>query len=192
MAPATTKALLQNLTEGNPEIMPHLPQLRFIEQYDPLDERVESKSQPYAYVADRVHEIKLGADVQEITGRGIKPEAWDAMVELRNKLAPEQKLSWFVVVCGDIERWAPPSAEALMTNGIHALNGVNGGYEDSPFSATSADSNSRWSKEESRPSTSRSLKKFFGGKVLRKSKRCVLALTGQFMKLDRYGRVTDD
>lgn len=192
MAPATTKALLQNLTEGNPEIMPHLPQLRFIEQYDPLDERVESKSQPYAYVADRVHEIKLGADVQEIMGRGIKPEAWDAMVELRNKLAPEQKLSWFVVVCGDIERWAPPSAEALMANGIHALNGVNGGYEDSPFSATSADSNSRWSKEESRPSTSRSLKKFFGGKVLRKSKRCVLALTGQFMKLDRYGRVTDD
>lgn len=171
--------------------MPCLPQLRFIEQYDPLDESVESKSQPYAYVADRVHEVKLGADVNEITGRGIKPDAWDAIVELRDKLAPGETLSWFVVVCGDIERWAPPSAEALTMNGVHALNGVNGGYENSPFSATSVDSNSRWSKEESRPSTSRSLKKFFGGKVLRKSKRFVYAVLGKFENFDGFERIAD-
>jgi len=175
MAPATTKALLQNLTELYPTVMPSLPGLTFIEQYDPTDERAESKSQPYAFVADRVHEIKLGADVNEITGRGIKPDAWDAMVELRDKLAPGEKLSWFVVVCGDVERWAPPvaSSEKLTTNGVHTLNGVNGGYDGAPYSATSADSHSRLSKEESRPSTSRSLKKLFGGKVLRKTKRFV-------------------
>jgi len=175
MAPATTAALLQNLTEVYAKAMPALPGLRFIEQYDPTDERVESKSQPYAFVADRVHEVKLGADVNELTGRGIKPEAWDAMVELRDGLAPGEKLSWFVVVCGDTERWAPsaPEHDGLMANGVRALNGVNGAHDGSPFSAASVDSHSRWSREESRPSTSRSLKKFFGGKVLRKSKRLV-------------------
>lgn len=191
MAPRTTKALLQNLTELYPTLIPSVPHLRFIEQYDPLDESVESKSQPYAYVADRVHEIKLGADINEMTGKGIKPDAWDAMVELRDKLAPGERLSWFVVVCGDIERWAPPSAEALTTNGVHALNSVNGGYEDSPFSATSVDSNSRWSKEESRLSTSRSLKKFFGGKVLRKSKRFVYAVLGKSERFDGFKKLPD-
>ena len=192
MAPPTSRALLQNLTELYPTIIPLLPSLRFIEQYDPADESVEAKSQPYAYVADKVHEVKLGEDVSEVMGRGIKPEAWDAMIELRDKLAPDERLSWFVVVCGDVERWAPPKttlASLSTTTKRTSLNGLNGStlnsggsYPDqdggapysatsAPYSATSVESQSRWSKEESRPSTSRSLKKFFGEKVLRKTKR---------------------
>jgi hypothetical protein len=192
MAPRTSSSLLQNLTELYPTLIPLLPSLRFVEQYDPADETVEAKSQPYAYVADSVHEVKLGEDVSEVMGRGIKPETWDAMVELRDKLAPDAILSWFVVVCGDVERWAPPTttlaslrakANGIAPNGLNGstLNG-GGGYLDQDgrapysatsahYSATSAESQSRWSKEESRPSTSRSIKKFFGEKVLRKTKR---------------------
>ena len=198
MAPPTSRALLQNLTELYPTLMPLLPSLRFVEQYDPSDERVESKSQPYAYVADKIHEVKLGEDVSEMMGRGITPEAWDAMVELRDNLAPEARLSWFVVVCGDVERWAPPKtalaslAAAANGTGPNGLNGssLNGGsgYLDkdggAPYSATSAESQSRWSKEESRPSTSRSIKKFFGEKVLRRTKRydttCFFVLGDRF------------
>lgn len=192
MAPPTSRALLQNFTELYPKLIPLLPELRFVEQYDPTDESVEAKSQPYAYVADRVHEVKLGEDVSELIGRGIKPETWEAMVELRDNLAPEARLSWFVVVCGDVERWAPPkttlasSRNAVNGTGHNGLDGstLNGGgaYLDqdggaphsaisAPYSATSAESQSRWSKEESRPSTSRSIKKFFGEKVMRKTKR---------------------
>lgn len=184
MAPPTTHALLQNLTELYPTLIPSLPSLCFIEQYDPQDERVEAKSQPYAYVADRVQEVKLGVDVNEVMGRGIKTEAWDAMVALRDKLAPGERLSWFVVVCGDVERWAPPTTTlaSLSTttngtgpNGLSGSSNGGGGYFDrdggGPYSATSVESQSRWSKEESRPSTSRSLKKFFGEKVLRRTKR---------------------
>jgi hypothetical protein len=192
MAPPTSRALLQNLTELYPTLIPSLPSLRFVEQYDPTDESVEAKSQPYAYVADRVQEVKLGEDVSEVMGRGIKPEAWDAMVELRDKIAPDERLSWFVVVCGDVERWAPPTTTlaslSATTNGTgpnglsgSSLNGrasyldQDGGAPHSAasaqYSATSAESQSRWSKEESRPSTGRSFKKFWGEKVLRKTKR---------------------
>lgn len=185
IAPPTSRALLQNLTELYPTLIPLLPSLRFVEQYDPADESVEAKSQPFAYVADSVHEVKLGEDVSEVMGRGIKPETWDAIVELRDHLEPKAQLSWFVVVCGDVERWAPPkSTLASMraaANGAapNKLNGssVNGGGghldQDggAPHSAASAESQSRWSKEENRPSTSRSIKKFFGEKVLRKTKR---------------------
>ena len=127
MAPQTGEALRGNFRTLYPEIMPSLPGLRFIEQYDPLDERTESKSQPYAYVADTVYEIKLGVDVDEVRGRGVGNEAWTSMVELRDKLAPGEKVAWFVVVCGDVERWAPPT-ELIEeeTNGFHQYQS-NGG-----------------------------------------------------------------
>ena len=126
MAPQTGETLMANFTTLYPEIMPSLPGLRFIEQYDPTDERTESKSQPYAYVADTVHEIKLGVDVDEVRGRGVGNDAWTSMVELRDKLAPGEKVAWFVVVCGDVERWAPPTEVIEETNGFHQYQ-TNGG-----------------------------------------------------------------
>jgi hypothetical protein len=119
MAPPTTSALLTNFTSLYPDLMPSLRSLRFIEQYDPMDESVESKSQPYAYVADFVQEVKLGVDIDEVRGKGVGNDTWSSMAELRDKLAPGEKIAWFVVVCGDVERWAPPT--------VALLEGSNGG-----------------------------------------------------------------
>lgn len=178
--------MLHNFKTIYPKIMPSLPALRFLEQYDPSDESVESKSQPYAYVCDVVHEVKLGIEVDEVRGKGVHNHAWTAMMDLRDKLAPGEKVSWFVVVCGDIERWSPPEASSANgTNGLHAVNGHTNGYTPSRVNRSSwgrEDSEVRYAlcarhwqeaneQRASRPSTSRSIKKFFGGNVLRKSKR---------------------
>jgi len=113
MAPATTTTLIQNFHTLYPTAVSSLPSLRFIEQYDPTDLSSDSKSQPFAYVADIVHEVKLGLDVDEMRGQGIPNEQWGAMVELRDAIAPGEKVAWWVVVCGDVERWAPPTMSLL-------------------------------------------------------------------------------
>lgn len=82
--------------------MGYLPHLRFVEQYDPHDET--TKSQPYAYVADVVHEVALGIDIDEIRQIASNTEQQAALTELRDQLAQGEKLSWYVVVCGDEER----------------------------------------------------------------------------------------
>nr|POE93632.1 hypothetical protein CFP56_19644 [Quercus suber] len=116
VAPDSTTALLTNLHELYPQVMQHLHQLRFIEQYDPADESAGSGSQPYAYVADIVHEIKLGVAVDDVVSAGIGNEQWNSMMELRDKLAPEEKVSWYIVVCGDEERWVPRGDDMLQTD----------------------------------------------------------------------------
>lgn len=93
--------------------MPHLSGLRFIEQYDPNDLSASSLSQPFAYVADVVEEVKLGVDIDEVRGRGVGQEQWGALMEIRDRLAPDEKVGWWVVVCGDEERWAPPTNELI-------------------------------------------------------------------------------
>ncbi|KAK5013649.1 hypothetical protein LTR60_000911 [Cryomyces antarcticus] len=119
LAPPTTNALLANFRHLYPQLFPALSSLRFVEQYDPLDLSPASTSQPYAYVADMVEEVKLGVDVDEVRGRGVGNEQWSAMMELRDKLAPGEKVAWFVVVCGDEERWAPPTV-GLLAGGGHS------------------------------------------------------------------------
>lgn len=107
VAPATTSTMLSNFQEIYPECMEHLPDLRFVEQYDPNDTSPGAGSQPYAYVADVCEEIKLGVDIDEIRGRGVPNDQWAAIMELRDKLAQSEKVAWYVVVCGDEDRWAP-------------------------------------------------------------------------------------
>ncbi|KAF2640361.1 hypothetical protein P280DRAFT_499063 [Massarina eburnea CBS 473.64] len=109
MAPATVAELTSNLQTLFPEHMKHIPRLRFIEQYDPDD--LSAADQPYAYVCDQVHDIRLGVDVDEVRSKGVAGDTWNALVELRNELAPGEKLGWFVVVNGDVERWAPPASD---------------------------------------------------------------------------------
>lgn len=106
--PQTTRVMLENFHQLYPDCMPNLPNLRFIEQYDPEDLSAESATQPYAYVADVVEEIKLGAEIDEIRGKGMASEQWESIMDLRDKVAPDEKVAWWVVVCGDEERWAPP------------------------------------------------------------------------------------
>lgn len=115
IAPDTTATLTKNFNDLFPDAMEHLPQLRFLEQYDPEDISANAASQPYAYVADVVEEVKLGIDVDEVRSRGVGNEQWAALLELRDKLAPEEKVAWYVVVCGDEERWAPPTIGQLQT-----------------------------------------------------------------------------
>lgn len=107
VAPKTTLALLKNFNQLYPECTEHLHQLRFVEQYDPNDQS-SAVSQPYAYVADMVEEVKLGVEIDEVRGRGLNNDQWTAIMELRDKLAPEEKVGWYIVVCGDEERLAPP------------------------------------------------------------------------------------
>src|ERR1700760_2309120 len=119
MAPATTNSLVENFRKLHGETMAHLPDLRFIEQYDPSDESADAKSQPYAYVADVVHEVRLGVEVDDIRGKGVSNETWGAIVDLRDAIAPGEKVAWFVVVCGDIERWVPPTVKLLENSGAY-------------------------------------------------------------------------
>lgn len=84
--------------------MAHLPDLRLIEQYDPYDESPRATSQPYAFVADRVEECGLSRDVGEVVEGGVRAEGWGALVELRDVLAGGEKVGWWVVCCGDLER----------------------------------------------------------------------------------------
>ena len=94
--------------------MRDLPTLRFIEQHDPADERV--KSQPYAYVADVVHTVDLSADIDALktvstqAGKAGMARA-QAVSRLRDQLDKDAKLTWYIVICGDEERWAPSEGE---------------------------------------------------------------------------------
>lgn len=113
IAPATTATLLENFKEIFPDQVRDLPGLRFIEQYDPADTSSASASQPYAYVADMVHVVQLGVDVDEIRGRGVSNDQWASLLELRDRLSPDAKVGWYVVVCGDEERYAPESNDEI-------------------------------------------------------------------------------
>jgi hypothetical protein len=166
MAPATTACMTENYQKQWPELMKKLPGLRFIEQYDPEDLTV--KDQPYAYVCDQVTEIKLGVDFDELRKEGVAEDQWTAIAELRDQVAPGEKLGWFVVVNGDVERWAPPldddEGEDTETEASQS--------QFSPNSQRSsvARSDGLHTNSPERPSTSRSFKNWIGGK-LRKTKR---------------------
>jgi len=117
VAPQTTLTMLKNFNQLYPDSMEHLNHLRFVEQYDPNDTTPGAGSQPYAYVADVCEEVKLGVDIDEVRGKGVPNDQWAAMMELRDKLAPEEKVAWYVVICGDEERWAPPTVGLLQQGG---------------------------------------------------------------------------
>jgi hypothetical protein len=103
--------MTQNFKEIYPEQMQSLASLRFIEQHNPND--LTATEQPYAYVCDQVHEIALGVDIDEVRGKGVANEAWAALADLRDKIAPGEKIGWFVVVNGDVERWVPPEQRGM-------------------------------------------------------------------------------
>lgn len=115
VAPDSQRALLHNLRKIHPEPMASLPDLRFIEQFDPAD--LSAVEQPYAYVADFVEEIRLGIDVDEVRGKGIANEQWSAIMELRDKLAADEKVGWYVVVCGDEARGSASAASSAAAAG---------------------------------------------------------------------------
>ncbi|KAK5137994.1 hypothetical protein LTR08_005791 [Meristemomyces frigidus] len=153
VAPDTTRTLLRNLNELFPEAMEYLGRLRFIEQYDPSDLSAGAASQPYAYVADRCEEVKLSVAVNDVVNRGINNEQWAGMMELRDKLAPEEEVGWYVVVCGDEERWAPPTIGQLQ-GGVHS-----GSYSRSSEGGSASEGKAQSPPEEPGP---KGLRKLFG------------------------------
>jgi len=167
MAPDTTAQLTENLQKQYPDQLKHLPGLRFIEQYDVEDET--TKGQPFAYVCDQVHEVRLGVDVDDVRGRGVQSEAWTALVELRDKLAPGAKVGWYVVVNGDVERWAPPlddeeeeeeEEETETESNTDTRFSVDETYEAQPGSVSQYSSTNK--SEEDGESRKKGLKKWLG------------------------------
>lgn len=164
VAPQTTLTLLRNFNDLYPDSMEHLSRLRFIEQYDPND---TTPSQPYAYVADMVEEVKLGVAVDDVISKGIGNEQWAAMMELRDKLAPEEKVSWYVVVCGDEERLppTPPEMYGAGPNGTPSPERGGGGGHNFPGEGHGRSKPSQPDEEPGR------LKKLFGSVNIGKRKR---------------------
>lgn len=168
MAPATQTCLHNNFRKQWPGLMARLPGLRFIEQYDPDD--LTAKDQPYAYVCDQVHEIKLGIDLEEVRVGGVPEEQLAAISELRDNITPEAKLGWFVVVNGDVERWAPPLEDeedfARLEDEEDAETITLGPPPRSPrTSEWTGSSDTAAAPEPERPSTSRSMKNWVGGMI---------------------------
>lgn len=110
-APASQDALVNSFHDLHPEIMALIPTLRFMEQYDPKN--ITIKNQDFAYVADVVHEIHLGADVDELRDGHTPYEQWEALRQLRTKIAPDEKIAWYVVYCGDLERAFSPASTPI-------------------------------------------------------------------------------
>ncbi|KZM26166.1 hypothetical protein ST47_g2713 [Ascochyta rabiei] len=176
MAPATQACLTDNFKQQWPDIMARLPTLRFIEQYDPDDLTV--KDQPYAYVCDQVHDIKLGIDVDELQqAPALSDEQLAAVAELRDKVTPDAKLGWFVVVNGDVERWAPPldddDDDDDGDDGLQHEEDEEEAETKTLSPPARSPGSSVWTgnaQEPVRPSTSRSMKNWIGG-MLRKTRR---------------------
>ncbi|KAJ9317838.1 hypothetical protein DTO271D3_1936 [Paecilomyces variotii] len=110
--PVTSRELLKTFQRLEPDIMARIPEMHFIEQYDPDD--LEGVSQPYAYVADKVitlpdktmPENGLSRNVEEILklGSELSEESSKALEELRAKYAENEKIGWWVVYNGDPDR----------------------------------------------------------------------------------------
>jgi hypothetical protein len=161
MAPPTVNAILANFHTLYPEPMANLASLRFIEQYDTED--MTTKDQPYAYVCDQVHEVRLGLDIDDVRGKGVANEAWTALADLRDKIAPGEKIGWFVVVNGDVERWAPAEENTDAMNDT-AFKGSTDESLVSPVSVRSSMSRGD-DREDKEP---RGLKKWFKARRIKR------------------------
>ena len=115
-APVTTQLLLESFAKTEPGIVSRLPELRFIEQYDPDDTTDEAVSKPYAYVAGKVITMPesgaLSLDAEELVKEsGLNNDAMAALTEMRDKYAAGEKIGWYIVYNGDPERWFPQVEE---------------------------------------------------------------------------------
>ncbi|KAB8237325.1 hypothetical protein ETB97_003957 [Aspergillus alliaceus] len=114
--PTTTQLLLESFAKTEPGIVSRLPDLRFIEQYDPNDVSDAAVSKPYAYVAGKVITLPesgvLSWDAEELVkDPGLEKDAMEALTEMRDKYAAGEKIGWWIVYNGDPERWFPPNEE---------------------------------------------------------------------------------
>ncbi|KAJ5627789.1 hypothetical protein N7490_010017 [Penicillium lividum] len=122
--PLTSELLTESFHKTQPDLVARLPELHFIEQYDPLDESSNTVSQDHAYVASKVLTIPdcrssvpdsagPGMNIADCVeqGSGLSQDESEALEELRNRLAPGEKVGWFMVYNGDPDRFYPSSEE---------------------------------------------------------------------------------
>lgn len=112
----TSRLILDSFKKNHPETMKHLPDLQLIEAYDPEDLGDGAVSQPYAFVADSVtvlpdsarpiHGLSMSIDQHQLDPY-ISPEAWSSLAEIRDEIAPEQNIGWWIVYNGDPDRYYP-------------------------------------------------------------------------------------
>lgn len=112
----TSDLILNAIKKNHPQAVQHLPDLQLIEQYDPLDMTDAAVSQPHAFVADSVtilpdtarpvHGLGVSID-QRLLDDAIPPERHAALAEIRDAIAPGQKIGWWIVYNGDPERYYP-------------------------------------------------------------------------------------
>ncbi|KAJ5551671.1 hypothetical protein N7461_006369 [Penicillium sp. DV-2018c] len=118
--PLTTELIVESFNKTQADLVSRLPQLSFIEQYDPADETSGTVSQDYAYVGARVLEIpddgsgpNGGLNIEDCVeqGSGLTEDQTAALEELRDRLAPGEKIGWYLVYNGDPDRWYPETEE---------------------------------------------------------------------------------
>jgi hypothetical protein len=115
--PTTTQVLLESFNDNHPDLMAHLPNLQFIEQYDPEDIGDAAVSQPYAYVASRAVTLPdkarpkggLSERIDERRAESLRPSAEQlkALEQLRDLIAPGQEIGCWVIYNGDPDRDYP-------------------------------------------------------------------------------------
>jgi hypothetical protein len=106
MQSTTPDALRASFTKMFPEIMAVLPNVQFLEQYDPEDCSDDAHAQPYAYIADYIIKSDLSVDIAEVIskGPGGNTASWQAMADLSDKIAQGAPIRWYAVYNGDVER----------------------------------------------------------------------------------------
>lgn len=119
--PITNKLLVDSLRKTEPDITSNLPELRFIEQYDPDDESAEAVSKSHAYVGAKVISIPEEGSANSNSGSSwnadifqenpLDDNASKAVVEFRDKYAPGERIGWWIVYNGDPERYFPPDED---------------------------------------------------------------------------------
>ncbi|MCJ1275330.1 hypothetical protein MMC21_003132 [Puttea exsequens] len=110
MSRGTPEAFRDAFAKNWPEVMAGIPNISFIEQYDPQ----EPKPEAYAYVADVVIERHQDIDVDKARENGPPAAAWEAFADLRDKLllfarqfnatTPDFNIGWYAVYNGDPDR----------------------------------------------------------------------------------------
>ncbi|KOS41187.1 hypothetical protein ACN38_g7940 [Penicillium nordicum] len=118
--PLTTELIAESFHKTQADLVPRLPELSFIEQYDPADETSGTVSQDHAYISTRVLEMPEdgsgscgGENIEDCVeqGSGLTDDQTAALEELRDRLAPGEKIGWYLVYNGDPERWFPDSED---------------------------------------------------------------------------------
>jgi hypothetical protein len=113
--PITNKLLIDSFSKTDPGIVANLPELRFIEQYDPEDESDDAVSKPYAYVGAKV--ISIPEEGAATAGTSWNTDIFQenpldaagdkALTEFRDKYAAGERIGWWIVYNGDPERYYP-------------------------------------------------------------------------------------